>query len=230
MGQTCRELELQRDILGGLTQEAGDGFGDNATLLGPGPAFDEHLQVELFGGQAFQGILTDGPEPSFVDIFQKTLFQVGISKLHRIVFPKDAFDMGGGKNFPHDIEDGIVIQGIPDFLELFQEPLQDPAFDGIRGHEVEDEAVLALAITMNTAHTLFKAVGVPGNIIVEKDMATLQVDTFPGGLGGHQNLDGSFPELLFGVKTGAGFIPGAWLHAAMDETDLEAPCFKFSTR
>ena len=80
---------------------------------------------------------------------------------------------------------------------------------------------------MNTAHTLLQAVGVPGNVVVEKDMATLQVDTFPGGLGGHQNLDGSFPELLFGVKTGAGFIPSAWLHAAMDETDLEAPGFQF---
>ena len=76
--------------------------------------------------------------------------------------------MSSGKHPPHNIKNRVVIKGISDFLEFFQKPLQDPAFDGVRSHKVEDEAVLPLAVTMNAAHALFQAIGVPGNIIVKK--------------------------------------------------------------
>ena len=70
MGHTLHDLEFERDVFGRLSQEAGDGLGHDATLLGQGPALDQHLQVELLGRQAFKGVLADGPEAPFVHVFE----------------------------------------------------------------------------------------------------------------------------------------------------------------
>ena len=222
-GAALHDLELERDVLGRLAHEAGDGLGHDAALLRPGPALDQHLQVELLGRQSFQRVLADGAEAPLIHVLKQALFEVGIAELARVVVPEDALHVGGGQDLADHVEDRIVVEGIPDFLELLQQPLEDPAFDGVRGHEVEDEAVLPLAVAMDAAHALFEAVGVPGDVVVEQDIADLEVDAFAGRLGGHEHLDRAFPELLFGVEPRAGFIARARLHAAMDAADLEAP-------
>ena len=134
--------------------------------------------------------------------------------------------MGGGEDLAHDVEDGVIIEGVPDLLELLQEPLEDPAFDGVRGHEVEDQAVLGLAVAVDAAHPLLQPVRVPGDVVVEEDVADLEVDALARRLGGHQDLDAAVPELLLGVEPGAGFIPGAGLHPAVDAPHREAPALE----
>ncbi len=70
---------------------------------------------------------------------------------------------------------------------------EDLAFDGVGGDEVEDQAVLELAVAVNAAHALFEPVGVPGDVVVEQDMAALEVDAFARGFGGHKDLNRSRP-------------------------------------
>ena len=54
--------------------------------------------------------------------------------------------------------------------------------------EVEDEAVLLLAVAVDAAHALLQPHRVPGDVVVDHQPAELQVDAFARGLGGHQHL------------------------------------------
>ncbi len=47
---------------------------------------------------------------------------------------------------------------------------------------------LRLADSMDAAETLFKPVGVPGQIIIDYEMCPLQVDAFAGCICGNENL------------------------------------------
>ena len=131
--------------------------------------------------------------------------------------------MGRGQDLADDVEDGVVVEGVADLLQLLVQPLQDAAFDGVGGHEVEDQAVLALAVAVDAAHPLLEAVRVPGDVVVEEDVADLEVDALARGLGGDQDLDLAFAELLLGVEAGARLVARARLHAAVDAADTEAP-------
>ena len=80
MGETREGLQGIAGVAGRLAQEAGNGFGDHAMFLGTRPPLDQHVQVQLLGRQAFQSILTDGPEPVFLHISEQAVLQVGISQ------------------------------------------------------------------------------------------------------------------------------------------------------
>ena len=99
-------------------------------------------------------------------------------------------------------------------------------FDGVGGDEVEDQAVLLLAVAVNAPHALLETVGVPGDVIVEEDVADLQVDPLAGGLGRREDLDRALAELLLGVEPRARLVPRTRLHAAVNARDLEAPRFE----
>ena len=206
-----------------LGQEAGDGLGDDAAFLGLGPPLDQHLQVEPLGGQPFQGVLADGPESALVHVVQQPVFEVGVAQLAGVVVAQHALDLGGGQHLADDVEDRVVVQGVANLLQLLQQALEDAAFDGVGRHEVEDQAVLGLAVAVDAAHPLFEAVGVPGDVVVEQDVAALEVDAFAGRLGRHEDLDRPFAELLLGVQPGAGVVARADSHAAVDAADAEAP-------
>jgi hypothetical protein len=66
MRQGRHWVEGEGDIRCGFTQKAGNGFWDNAPFLRPGAALDEHVEVEFFGREPFECILTDGSK--MVDI------------------------------------------------------------------------------------------------------------------------------------------------------------------
>ena len=59
--------------------------------------------------------------------------------------------MGGGPDLPHHVEDGIVLQRVADLLQLFKQALQNAALDGVGRDKVEDQAVLALAVAVDTS-------------------------------------------------------------------------------
>src|SRR5262249_53366337 len=114
-------------------------------------------------------------------------------------------------------------QGVTDFLELIKQTLQHAPLDGIGSHKIEDQTIALLAIAVNTTHTLLKPIRIPGNVIVEQDMAALQVNPFTSRLSGHQDLNSAISELLLSEQPCTWIITGAWPHAAMDRADAEAP-------
>ena len=138
--------------------------------------------------------------------------------------------MGRGEDFADDVEDGIVIQRVADLLEFIQESLKDTAFDRIRRHEVENQAVFLLAVPVDTAHALFQPIGVPGDVVIEKNMTDLEVDAFARGLRSDEDLASSVPELLFRVEPGARFIAGACPHSAVNNANFEAPGFELGDK
>ncbi len=108
-------------------------------------------------------------------------------------------------------------------LDALEELLQHPAFAGVGGDEVEDEAVLLLAVAVDAAHALLQPDGVPGDVVVDHEPAELEVDAFAGGLGGDQHLGASSRKLALGVDARAGRVAVADLHAAVDLRDGQAP-------
>ena len=80
-----------------------------------------------------------------------------------------------------------------------------------------------LTIPVDAPHPLFQAVGVPGDVVVEEDVAALEVDALAGRLGGHQDLDVPLTELLLHEEPGPRMVPGPRLHSAMDLPRAESP-------
>ena len=171
MRQARHRLERERHELGRLAQEAGDGLRDDAPLLRPRAPLDQHLQIELLAREPLQRVLADGAELALVHVAEQAVFEVGVAEAAGVVVAQHALDVGRGQDLAHDVEDGIVVQGVADLLELLEQPLQDAALDGVGRDEVEDQAVLALAVAVDAAHPLLEAVRVPGDVVVEEDVA-----------------------------------------------------------
>ena len=210
-------------FLRAVLQEAGDGFGHYPVFLRLGPPLHQQVQVELAGCQSLQGGLADGPEALLVHVPEEPVFQVFLAQPSGVVVPEHPLHLGGGQDLSHHVEDRVVVQGITDLLELVQESLEYPPLDGVGGDEVEDQAVKLLAIPVDAPHPLFQAVGVPGDVVVEEDVAALEVDALAGRLGGHQDLDVPLTELLLHEEPGPRLVPRPCLHSAMDLPRAESP-------
>ena len=77
------------------------------------------------------------------------------------------------------------MQFAPDGVELFEQDLEDPAFVGAAGHQIDDAHVVLLAVAVDAPHTLFEARRIPGDVVVHHRPAELEVDPFARGIGGH---------------------------------------------
>ena len=76
---------------------------------------------------------------------------------------------------------------------------------------------------MDSAHSLLQPIGVPRNVIVEQNVAALEVDAFSGSFGGDENLSRSVAELLFSVEPCSGLITRADVHSTVDRANSEIP-------
>ena len=206
-----------------LGDEAGDRLRHHSPLLRAGAALDQQVQVELAGGQSFQGGPADRPEAALVHVAQQPLLQVGVAQLAGVVVAQHALHLRGRQHLAHHVEHRVVVEGIADLPELVQQPPQHAAFDGVGRHEVEDQAVAPLPVAVDAAHALLQPVRVPRDVVVEQDVAALQVDAFAGRLGGDQHLDLAVAEPLLGVQPRPRFVARARLHAAVDAARGEAP-------
>ena len=93
--------------------------------------------------------------------------------------------MGCRENFTDHIEDCVVIECITYFLKFLKQTLKDATFNRVRRNEVEDQAVEQLTIAVNPTHPLFKAIRIPRNIIVKKNVAALEIDALACSLSGN---------------------------------------------
>ena len=82
----------------------------------------------------------------------------------------------------------VVTKAFADDVHLFQQFGKNFAFPGVAGNHIEDHHVALLAVAVDTSHALLKAVGVPGNVPVDKQAAELEVDAFTCGVRGNQDL------------------------------------------
>ena len=70
MRQARDVLKGEGHELGRLTEEACDGLGHDAPLLGPRAPLDQHLEVELLAGEPLERVLADGAELSLVHVVE----------------------------------------------------------------------------------------------------------------------------------------------------------------
>src|SRR5438552_905561 len=139
----------------------------------------------------------------------------------RVVVAQDSVDVRRGQDLTDDVEHGVIVKRVADLLEFLKESLKDLPLDRVRRDEVEDQAIAPLPISMDPTHPLFQPVRIPGNVVIEEDVANLKVDPFARSLGCHEDLDLALAKLLFGMQPGARLFAASWLHAAVDEADAE---------
>ena len=109
-------------------------------FLGLGTPLDQHFQVELLRCQPLQGVPADGAEAGLIDVVQEAVFKVGVAQVTGIVVAEHTLDLRCGQDLADDVEYRVVVQGIADFLEFLQEPLEDSTLNRIGGDEVEDQS------------------------------------------------------------------------------------------
>jgi len=124
--------------------------------------------------------------------------------------------------FTHHIKYLITPQFVTHLPEAAIKLLHHPAFTSVYGNEIQNEAILLLPITVNSAHTLFKPNRIPWYVIVYHEPAELKVDAFPGSFSGNKHL-GSFTEFTLGINAGALHISVSYLHAAVELGHGETP-------
>src|SRR5439155_20902998 len=138
-------------------------------------ALDQHFEIEFFCGESFECVLADGAEMIFLHVTKQALLQIGVADLARIIVAKDSLDLVRRKNLANDIEDRVAFECISNLLQLVEELLEDVPFDSVRRHEVEDQAVFCLEVAMDSSHSLLQSIWVPRDVIVEQNVAALEI-------------------------------------------------------
>ena len=87
MRHAAHRLQIQGRILCALLDEPSGGFGHDTPFLCPSPALGEHVEIELLGGQSLQGRLANGPEVTFIHVFQEPLLKIDVAELARVIVP-----------------------------------------------------------------------------------------------------------------------------------------------
>ena len=108
----------------------------------------------------------------------------------------------GGRISPTTLKTASSSSAFANLLQLFEQALEDMPLDRVGGDEVEDEAVLRLEVPVDAPHALLQPVRVPRDVIVEEDVAALEVDAFARRFRGDEHLGRALPELLLGVQVG----------------------------
>ena len=109
------------------------------------------------------------------------------------------------------VED-LAAQRLPLFVELFQEAEIDFAFARILGDEIPQVADFGLADAMNAPESLFQAIGIPGQVVIDHQVGALQVDALAGRVGGDEDFD-----FLVVLERLLGLLPLFPADAAVDD-------------
>ena len=101
-----------------------------------------------------------------------------------------------GKGFAEDVED-FAFEGGAHGFDFVEEFLEDFAFAGFFGDEIPQVADFGLADAVDAAKTLFDAVRVPGQVVVDHQVGVLQVDAFAGRIRSNQDEHGGVVAEFF---------------------------------
>jgi len=126
-----------------------------------------------------------------------------------------------------DVEDlagALRVEVVFNLADAVEEFFHHAAFTGVGGDEVENQAVLSLAIAVDATHPLLETHGVPRDVVVDHQPAELKVDALAGGLGGDHDLRSAVvAEDSLGVEPRARRVAVAYLHATVNLRDAQAP-------
>ena len=90
-------------------------------------------------------------------------------------------------NFAEDIKH-LPAKGLARLVQLLKQYPVDLALAGFVCHQVPQVTHLGLPNAVNAAKALLDAVGVPGEIVIDHQVRPLQVDSFPSGIRGNEDL------------------------------------------
>lgn len=172
---------------------------DEPPFLGLSRLADDGREVQFLFGQAFEGALGDRTEAIGAHVLDDSILNLVLVREAGVHVAEELLQQRRGEDFADHVEHLIRAKFAADFTKAVEQLLQNPAFAGVLGHEVDDEAVVFLAVTVNSADPLFEPDGIPGDVVVDHQPAELQVNAFAGGFRGDQNLSGLL-EFAFGVS------------------------------
>ena len=127
MQQARDRLYGERHEFGRLTQETSDRFRHDAPFLRPRTPLDQHFKIELLACKPLKCVLADGAELILVHVSQ---------------------------HLAHHVKDGVVLQRVANFLQLFKQSPQNVTLDGVGRDEVENQTILPLAVAVDASHPL----------------------------------------------------------------------------
>lgn len=102
----------------------------------------------------------------------------------RLLAVPDCLDEKIAEGFPLELEpaediENLTPQRLPGLLKFFQKASVDVAFTCLLGDQIPEMADLGLSDTMDTPEALLDAVGIPGEIVINHQVRTLEVDPLP---------------------------------------------------
>ena len=92
------------------------------------------------------------------------------------------------RDLAENVED-LAAQCLFFLLQLFKKSLKHGTFACFGSHEVPEPAGFRLTDTVDTAETLFKAVGVPRQVVVYHEMGALKIEAFARSVRSDENAD-----------------------------------------
>ena len=108
----------------------------------------------------------------------------------------------------------LAAKSLPFSLQLFQQAGVNGSFSCLMGNEIPAVTDFRLTDSMNAPEPLLKPIRVPRQVVVNHQMGSLKVDTFPCGIVGYENFEGLvLIECLDHVAAKFAF------HSAMDDGD-----------
>ena len=168
---------------GSLKKEVLNHLRDEAALLGFGGLADNGGEIKLAFRQSLQGGIRDAPEVLGVHLLDDALLDQLFGHLVvRVHVAQHLFELIRRKYLAQHIEylaGAFGIEVLFDLRDALKKLVEHPALAGIRRDEIEDEAVLFLAVTVDAAHALFKSNRVPGDVVVDHQPAELRLMPSP---------------------------------------------------
>ena len=181
----------------GIPSEAPEPAGDNVERgLSADPHFLDHRVVEVTHEVLPRARL------GLEDLLLEVLFEL----------PKGILDLRGGATLLIDLVDPLF-ESNPGWInsaehlvtgaenraekgELGLKQLVNPTIRGIcRVDEINHHHIALLAVTVTAADALLDSLGVPRQVVIDHQIAKLQIDTLRGGLGRQHDLR-AVPEML----------------------------------
>ena len=120
-----------------------------------------------------------------------------------------------GEQVADDVVDAPLQRGLHR-LQLGVQPFEQLPLDRVGGAEVEDVAVVLLADPVHPAHPLLEPHRVPRQVVVDHQVAELEVDPLPGCFGGDA-------DLLVQAEVLLDLLAFRGRDAAVDRADRVAP-------
>ena len=129
---------------------------------------------------------------------------------------KELGEIFATKDRAQDIEDFITPKRGFDLLDLLKKLFQHLSLTSVLCHQIIDKYLSALPVSVNTTHALFETVGIPGHIVVDHEIAELEIDSFTSCLGSDHDLCSIFE---YPLRIYSFFEP----HPAMDGVNRITP-------